>query len=156
MHVRVDADRRRAEAERHHQRRRLSSHALEVEQCVDGIGNLTAEFGFETTRDVANRARLGAIETDRKDRVLDASEIQTRESTRSGAIANRRADAASVTSSLVRRLKRVEMRMRNGSRSRRAISETDGSFSPATARRIAASVVATRGRGVVRLVVAMR
>jgi hypothetical protein len=53
------------------------------------------------------------------------------------ASAKSRPEAAVVTSSRVRRLMRVEIRMRNGSRSRCAISVTDAALAPATAARIA-------------------
>jgi hypothetical protein len=53
------------------------------------------------------------------------------------ASAKSRSDAAYVTSSLVRRLRMVEMRMRNGSRSRWAISVTEASFPSLRAERMA-------------------
>jgi len=57
-------------------------------------------------------------------------------------------DAAVVTSSLVRRLRIVEIRMRNGSRSRFAISVTDGVLAPAMAPRIATMVRSSVANGV--------
>ncbi len=70
MHVGIDTDARLAKRLRHHQVGGLAPHAVERHQVIYIVGYAAAEFIDEVAADAANHARLGAIEPDRVDELL--------------------------------------------------------------------------------------
>src|SRR5688572_19704054 len=69
--VGVDADTLRLEAEREDEVRGLPADAVQREQRVEVAGHLPVEALEEGTADVADRARLRAVEADRIDELRD-------------------------------------------------------------------------------------
>ena len=71
MHVGVHADPWPAVAQGHDQIGGLSPHALELQELIDIVRDLTGIFFYQGSAYLSNGLCLNAIETDREDRLLN-------------------------------------------------------------------------------------